>query len=53
MSSKGLVDFRVFFADGSTLDVEAPNPAIARGAAKEKQPDGIITKVKIMKGEDV
>lgn len=50
--AKGLVPFRIFFADGSTLDLTAPNPAIARSNAKEQHPDGIVTKVKVMKGED-
>lgn len=50
--AKGLVPFRVFFADGTSFDVTAPNPAIARSSAKDAHPKAVITKVKVMKGED-
>jgi hypothetical protein len=43
-----LVTFRVFFADGSTVDVDAANPYDARAAA-QKSRDAVILKVKRLK----
>lgn len=41
--------FRIFFADGTTLDVQAANPTAARNQAR-KQREGVrITKVKVIK----
>ncbi|MCG6115064.1 MAG: hypothetical protein MEQ84_07680 [Mesorhizobium sp.] len=48
---KGLVAFRVFFVDGTTLDITAPNAAIARGDAKRDHPGVAVTNVKVLKGE--
>ncbi|NMG39846.1 hypothetical protein GRZ55_11380 [Chelativorans sp. ZYF759] len=50
---KGLVAFRIHFADGTTVNVTAPNAAIARGDAKRDHPGVAITKVKVLKGEEV
>lgn len=47
----GLVNFRIFFADGTSVDIQAPNAAIARSRAEEGKPGIQITKVKVMKGE--
>ncbi|HEX7072940.1 MAG TPA: hypothetical protein VF226_02785 [Hyphomicrobiaceae bacterium] len=43
-----LTTFRVFYSDGSTVDVAAANPYDARAAAR-KQRDGQIKKVKRVK----
>lgn len=43
--------FRLFYADGTTLDIVADTPDGARAIAKTRR-DGIITKVKVI-GEKV
>jgi len=43
-----VITFRVHFADGSTLDVDAENPTVARKQATALRPV-IISKVKVVK----
>ncbi|MBX8803278.1 hypothetical protein HBA92_21365 [Ochrobactrum sp. MR28] len=43
--------FRVHTAVDGTLDVTAETPNEARKFAKEKIPEAIITKIKVVKGE--
>jgi hypothetical protein len=45
-----LTTFRVFFADGTTADVDAANPYDARAAA-QKGRDAAVTKVKRVREE--
>lgn len=40
--------FRLHYSDGTTLDVDAENPAQAREIAKERR-TGIVTKIKVVK----
>jgi hypothetical protein len=40
--------FRIHFADGTKVVVDAPNPTAARKIA-EKRHDAIVTKVKLVK----
>lgn len=40
--------YRVHFADGTKLDVDAETPAQARAAAVARHP-GVVTKIKIVK----
>lgn len=47
MSAK-LLTFRVHFADGVTIDVDAATPTAARIVA-EKKHDAIVTKVKVVR----
>ncbi|WP_164743121.1 hypothetical protein [Mesorhizobium sp. Z1-4] len=49
----GLVQFRCHFLDGSTVEVSAPNAAIARAEARARHPGVAITKVKVVKGASV
>lgn len=47
MSAK-LIRFRVHFADGTTVDVDAATPTAARISAQGKN-DAIVTKVKVVR----
>ena len=40
--------FRLHYTDGTTLDVDAPDPAAARKKAAEIR-DGFIKKIKVVK----
>lgn len=40
--------FRLHYTDGTTLDVDAENPAQAREIAKDRH-KGIVAKVKVVK----
>jgi len=42
--------FRVHYADGTAIDVEAETPAEARGIAGKRRA-GIVTKVKVVKAD--
>jgi len=42
--------FRVFLSDGTTVDVLAPTPNVARDKARDQHPGIRILKVKVLKG---
>lgn len=47
MSAK-LLTFRVHFADGVTVDIEAVTPTAARISAAKKH-DGVVAKIKVVR----
>ena len=46
-----MTDFRVFFADGSALDIRAATPQAARNIARDRRSSAIL-KVKVIKESD-
>lgn len=42
--------FRVFLSDGTTVDITAPTPNVARDKARDLCPGVRILKVKVVKG---
>lgn len=45
-----MTTFRVFLADGTTVDIHAPTPNVARDKARDQFPGIRILKVKVLKG---
>jgi len=45
-----LTTFRVFLAGGTTVDIPAPTPNVARDQARDMHPGIRILKVKVLKG---
>lgn len=45
-----MTTFRVFLADGTTVDIDAPAPNVARDKARDIHPGIRILKVKVLKG---
>lgn len=43
-----MTQFRIHYTDGTTLDVDAVDPAQARKIAKDRH-EGIIKKIKVVK----